>query len=118
MPCPKDAGLPGGALLFARFKMSDCIVQAMSSNIFHDLGFTPANSFVVECQNQQQIDLYWDQLGRHGRYEMCGWLADQFGVSWQIVPEILPVLMNDPEKWPQVMEKIRTMQKIDLAALG
>ncbi|MCG8309628.1 MAG: VOC family protein, partial [Cytophagales bacterium] len=47
--------------------------------------FTPATSFVIECETQEQIDYYWEKLGADGKYSQCGWLEDKFGVSWQIV---------------------------------
>ena len=79
--------------------------------------FTPATSFVIECETQEEIDYYWNKLGDGGRYDRCGWLVDQFGVSWQIVPGILGKLMSDPEKAPRVVEAFMKMSKFDIEIL-
>lgn len=60
--------------------------------------FSPASSYVITCDTQEEIDHYWEKLGEGGKYRMCGWLDDKFGVSWQVVPRVLGELMNDPEK--------------------
>lgn len=79
--------------------------------------FTPATSFVVECETQEEIDHYWEQLGKDGRYDQCGWLDDKFGVSWQVVPTILHKLMADPERSQRVIQAFMKMSKFDIAAL-
>ena len=79
--------------------------------------FTPATSFVIECDTQEQIDYYWDKLGTGGRYDRCGWLSDKYGVSWQIVPTVLSKLMADPEKAPKVINAFLQMQKFDIETL-
>ncbi len=78
---------------------------------------SPATSFVIECDTQKEIDHYWEQLGKNGRYDMCGWLTDQFGISWQIVPTILPTLMANPNKNQKVIEAFMKMQKFDIETL-
>jgi predicted 3-demethylubiquinone-9 3-methyltransferase (glyoxalase superfamily) len=79
--------------------------------------FTPATSFVIECETQAEIDHYWEQLGKDGRYDQCGWLSDKFGVSWQVVPAILGKLMADPQRAPRVIAAFMQMSKFDIAAL-
>ena len=79
--------------------------------------FSPATSFVVECDTQEEIDYYWEKLGEGGSYNKCGWLDDKFGMSWQIVPSVLSKLMSDPEKAPRVIEAFMQMSKFDIAAL-
>ncbi|HEY0676794.1 MAG TPA: VOC family protein, partial [Chitinophagaceae bacterium] len=66
--------------------------------------FTPAFSFVIECDTQKEIDFYWEKLGEGGSYNKCGWLDDKIGVSWQIVPSVLGKLMSDPERSPRVVQ--------------
>jgi predicted 3-demethylubiquinone-9 3-methyltransferase (glyoxalase superfamily) len=78
---------------------------------------SPAVSFVIECETQQEIDHYWDRLGENGRYDMCGWLTDQFGISWQIVPTVLSKLMGNPDKRQKVMDAFLKMQKFDIETL-
>ncbi len=79
--------------------------------------FTPATSFVIECENQEEVDYYWEKLGAGGRYDQCGWLDDKFGVSWQVVPSILPKLMADPEKGQRVVQAFMKMSKFDIKTL-
>ena len=77
--------------------------------------FTPAISFVVNCESQEEIDRYWDALSDGGREGFCGWLDDRFGVSWQVVPAAMGELMSaDPKR---VMEKLLAMGKIDIEGL-
>lgn len=70
--------------------------------------FSPANSYVVECETQEEIDHYWEKLGEGGIYNQCGWLDDLYGVSWQIVPAVLGKLMADPE-YNEIIKKFRSI---------
>jgi predicted 3-demethylubiquinone-9 3-methyltransferase (glyoxalase superfamily) len=79
--------------------------------------FSPANSYVITCDTQEEIDHYWEKLGDGGKYGQCGWLDDKFGVSWQIVPAILGELMNNPEKSQQVIAAFMQMTKFDIEQL-
>ena len=79
--------------------------------------FSPANSYVITCDTQEEIDHLWENLGKDGVYRKCGWLDDKFGLSWQIVPSILGKLMNDPEKAPKVMYAFMQMTKFDIEKL-
>jgi len=80
--------------------------------------FSEAVSFVVNCQDQEEIDYYWEALTADGGAEsMCGWLKDKFGFSWQIVPAILSQLMSDPEKGQRVMKQIMGMKKLEIDKL-
>ena len=79
--------------------------------------FSPATSFVIECETQEEIDYYWDKLGQGGIYNQCGWLDDKFGVSWQIVPTILPVLLSNPNKAQNVITAYMKMSKFDIETL-
>ena len=79
--------------------------------------FSAANSYVITCDSQEESDYYWEQLGEGGTSGKCGWMADKYGVSWQIVPTILGALMNDPEKAPRVMYAFMQMSKFELDKL-
>lgn len=116
-PHPPDSGMPEGALLFAQFKLNGWIFNAMSSTQAHDFQFSPGNSFVVECDTQEQIDHFWAELGSGGQYQMCGWLVDRYGVSWQILPSILLKLMADPARRDRVVEAFMHIQKFEIAKL-
>ncbi len=84
----------------------------------HDFHFNEAISYVITCENQSEIDYYWDHLTAEGGNESrCGWLADKFGVSWQIVPSILPSLMSSPERAGRVMAEVMKMNKLIIQTL-
>lgn len=86
----------------------------------HNFTITPAISFAVICKNQAEVDFYWEKLLADGGKEVqCGWLQDKFGVSWQIVPEILGRMRNDPDqkKADKAMKEMMTMIKLDIAKL-
>ena len=79
--------------------------------------FNEAVSFQVFCETQDEIDSYWGKLTNGGQESGCGWLKDKFGLSWQIVPAILPKLMNDPSKAGKVMKAFLQMKKFDIEKL-
>jgi predicted 3-demethylubiquinone-9 3-methyltransferase (glyoxalase superfamily) len=80
--------------------------------------FNEAVSFVIECENQEEIDYYWEKLSADGGSEgSCGWLKDKFGLSWQVVPVMLPKLLSNPDKAPRVMEAFMKMKKFDIQTL-
>ena len=81
--------------------------------------FSPAVSFFVRCETQQEIDYLWEKLSAGGEAQRCGWLKDKFGVSWQIVPPILGELLNDEddEKSNRVMQVMMKMSKLDIKEL-
>ena len=81
--------------------------------------FTPAISFLVNCNTQDEVDDLWEQLSEGGKPERCGWLKDKFGLSWQIIPTVLTDLLQDkdPEKSQRVMKAMLQMTKIDIAGL-
>lgn len=81
--------------------------------------FTEAISFVVNCETQQEIDYYWEKLSFDPKAEQCGWLKDKYGLSWQIVPTILPKMLQDKdkEKVARVTEAFLKMKKFDIEAL-
>ena len=80
--------------------------------------FDEAISLMVNCDNQEEIDYYWDTFTKDGGEEsVCGWLKDKFGLSWQIVPANLGELMAEPERAQRVMDKVMQMKKLDMATL-
>ena len=81
--------------------------------------FTEAISLYVNCQTQAEVDELWQKLADGGEEQMCGWLKDKYGLSWQIIPTALTELMSDPdpEKAGRVMQAMLQMQKIDVAEL-
>ena len=81
--------------------------------------FTPAISFFVNCETQQEVDELWRKLSEGGQEQPCGWLQDKYGLSWQIIPTILGKLLGDkdPTKAQRVMQAMLQMKKIDIARL-
>lgn len=80
--------------------------------------FNEAVSFVVDCDTQEEVDYYWEKLIAEGGSEsQCGWLKDKFGVSWQIVPTILPKLLSDPNRAQRVIGEYMKMKKFDIKKL-
>ncbi len=106
-----------GKVLHSQFILNDAVFMAMDGPGEHHFTFSPATSFVIECETQKEIDYYWDKMGKDGSYSMCGWLDDQFGISWQIVPKVLNELMADPERSPRVVQAFLKMQKFDIQKL-
>lgn len=82
--------------------------------------FNEAISFVVHCDNQEEIDHYWEKLSAVPEAEQCGWLKDKYGVSWQIVPTVLGEMLQDKDarKVARVMEAFLKMKKFDIATLN
>jgi predicted 3-demethylubiquinone-9 3-methyltransferase (glyoxalase superfamily) len=108
-----------GTLMYADFMLEGQWLGAMDSARMHDFDFNEAISFMVHCDTQQEIDYYWDKLTAEGKEVQCGWLRDKYGVTWQIVPTILPELLNanDQEKGKRVMQALMSMVKLDIAQL-
>jgi predicted 3-demethylubiquinone-9 3-methyltransferase (glyoxalase superfamily) len=84
-----------------------------------DFTFSEAISFQVNCETQEEVDTFWSKLSEGGEEGPCGWLKDRFGMSWQIVPTVLPELIADPdpEKSQRVMRAMLNMKKIEIDAL-
>jgi predicted 3-demethylubiquinone-9 3-methyltransferase (glyoxalase superfamily) len=113
-----DAGPgPKGTVMTASFLLDGQEFVALNGG--PEYKFTPAISFVVNCESQQEVDELWEKLSAGGREDQCAWLQDKFGVSWQIVPTILVKLLSDPDpiKAQRVMAAMMKMKKIDIAAL-
>lgn len=108
-----------GAVMFTDFMLEGQWFAAMDSAREHDFAFNEAISFVVNCADQNEIDEFWEQLSAVTESEQCGWLKDRYGLSWQIVPEELSTMMQDPdqERVNRVTQAVLGMKKCDLAAL-
>jgi predicted 3-demethylubiquinone-9 3-methyltransferase (glyoxalase superfamily) len=81
--------------------------------------FNEAISFQVSCKTQEEVDAFWTKLTDGGEQGPCGWLKDRYGVSWQIIPTVLPELLSDPdqEKSQRVMRAMLEMKKLEIDAL-
>lgn len=111
-------GQKPGAVMTVEFEIEGQRFTALNGGpIFK---FNEAVSFVIDCKDQKEVDYFWDKLLAGGGQEsVCGWLKDRFGVSWQVVPEILPRLLRDPDqkKSGRVMKAMLKMVKLDVEKL-
>jgi len=112
-------GMPGkkGSVMTATFEIEG--QEFMGLNGGPDFKFSEAISFVVNCKTQEELDYYWGKLLEGGAPSQCGWLKDKFGVSWQVVPTVLPEMLKsgDAAKTQRVMEAIMKMVKLDIKTL-
>src|SRR5882757_9794724 len=113
-----DAGPgPKGSVMVVSFELDGQGFTALNGG--PQFKFSPAISFVVNCETQAEIDEFWDKLSEGGRKDQCGWLQDKYGLSWQIVPTVLGKLLSggDSEKSNRVMKVMLQMTKLDIQAL-
>jgi len=108
---------PEGSVMTVEFELDGQRFVALNGGPQYT--FSHAVSFVVNCETQQDVDHYWTCLSAGGKEIQCGWLTDKYGLSWQIVPTILPELLQhtNPEKTKRVMEAMFKMVKLDIEAL-
>jgi predicted 3-demethylubiquinone-9 3-methyltransferase (glyoxalase superfamily) len=108
---------PAGSVMTVVFELNGVQFTALNGGPLHR--FSEAVSFVVNCQSQAEVDMLWERLGAGGKLDRCGWLKDRYGLSWQVVPAVLPVLLGDPDpaKAQRTMEAMLKMGKLDIAAL-
>ena len=106
-----------GQVMLATFSLNGQEVMALNGGPHFEL--SPAFSFFVSCEDQAEVDKYWDALLEGGEPSQCGWLVDRFGLSWQIVPTALGRLLSDPdqERAGRVMQAMLGMIKLDVAGL-
>lgn len=116
-----DAGPgPKGSVMTANFELDGQVFTALNGGPMYPMQpFSPAISFVVHCETQAEVDHYWEKLSEGGKTNQCAWLEDRFGVTWQIVPNVLLELISDPDpvKAGRVMQAMMQMTKIDIATL-
>lgn len=108
-----------GTVKHASFMLEDQDFAAMDSAREHNFAFNEAISFMVHCNTQKEIDYYWEKLSAYPEAEQCGWLKDKYGLSWQIVPNIMDEMLkvNDEKKIARVTEAFLQMKKLDIAKL-
>jgi predicted 3-demethylubiquinone-9 3-methyltransferase (glyoxalase superfamily) len=111
----KAAGRPEGSVMTVTFELDGQKFMALNGG--PQFKFSEAISLMVNCENQEEIDYYWQKLSEGGELSVCGWLKDKFGLSWQIVPAALEQWMEDPKKAERVMEAVIKMTKLDIKAL-
>jgi predicted 3-demethylubiquinone-9 3-methyltransferase (glyoxalase superfamily) len=112
-------GKPAGSVLTVAFELDGQAFTALNGG--PTLKFNEAISFQVNCRTQPELDYYWGKLSEGGddKAQQCGWLKDKYGVSWQVVPNMLAAMMQDPDpaRSGRVMEAVLKMKKLDIAEL-
>jgi predicted 3-demethylubiquinone-9 3-methyltransferase (glyoxalase superfamily) len=109
----KEPGIQSESVMHAQFILCQQVFMAGDSSEGHAFQFGPGVSLVVSCENQSEIDHYWNNLTAGGHEQMCGWLVDRFGVSWQIVPSKIGTWMRDPKRGQRVAQAFMQMKKLD-----
>jgi predicted 3-demethylubiquinone-9 3-methyltransferase (glyoxalase superfamily) len=111
-----DAGAES-PVLTASFRLNNQEFVALNGG--PEYKFTPATSFAIDCASQEEVDYLWEKLSDGGETNVCGWLTDKYGLSWQVVPTVLVELLQDedPVKANRVMQAMLQMTKIDIAKL-
>jgi predicted 3-demethylubiquinone-9 3-methyltransferase (glyoxalase superfamily) len=108
---------PKGSVMTVAFQLAGQPFVALNGG--PHFKFTEAISFVVNCEAQEEVDELWQKLSEGGTEVQCGWLKDRYGLSWQIVPTVLPEMLQDKdaERSQRVMKAMLQMKKIDIAGL-
>ena len=111
--------MPAGTVMTIEFQIEGQEFLALNGGpVFK---FNEAVSFIIRCDTQDEIDSYWEKLTKGGdeSAQVCGWLKDKFGVSWQVTPKVMPDLLSDsdPEKAGRVMNALMKMKKLDIVKL-
>ena len=109
----------GGTVKHAAFMLEGQEFAAMDSARGHNFAFNEAISFIVHCETQKEIDYYWGKLSADPKAEQCGWLKDKYGLSWQIVPNLMEEMLkdNDKRKIARMTEEFLQMKRFDIAKL-
>jgi predicted 3-demethylubiquinone-9 3-methyltransferase (glyoxalase superfamily) len=112
-------GKPPGSVMTVAFELNGQSFTALNGGpIFK---FNEAISLQIECATQEEVDYHWEKLNEGGdpQAQQCGWLKDKFGLSWQVVPKVLPELLMDPDtaKSQRAMQAMMQMKKLDIAGL-
>ncbi len=114
---PEGSPRPAGTVMTVQFELDGQTFTALNGGPQYP--FTPAISFMVNCDTQADIDRLWEQLGAGGTEVACGWMTDKFGVSWQILPAALLRMMADPDTAAsqRTFSAMLQMKKLDIARL-
>lgn len=108
-------GQPEGKVMTVEFTINGQEFTALNGGPLFK--FNESISFQVFCDTQEEIDYYWEKLTEEGQEVQCGWLKDKYGLSWQIIPSVMPELMKDPERAERVTKVFLKMKKLDISKL-
>jgi predicted 3-demethylubiquinone-9 3-methyltransferase (glyoxalase superfamily) len=109
---------PAGSVMVVEFELNGQKFVALNGGPVN-AHFTEAISFQIPCEDQAEVDYYWERLSEGGQEDACGWVKDRYGLSWQVIPTVFVDMISDsdPEKVKRVTEAMFTMTKLDIAAL-
>ncbi len=115
----RDPTRDEGSLMAGTVRIGGASIICFNGEPYGQFSFSTATSLYVTCEDQAEVDRYWEMLGEGGRPGQCGWLEDRFGVTWQIVPRRFGELMGGPDEAgrERVFRAMREMTKFDVAAL-
>ncbi len=115
----KVAGKPAGSVMTVEFQLEGQKFIALNGGKVPGFEFTSAISLLVNCESQVEIDKLWNKLSAVPEAEQCGWLQDKYGITWQIVPQVLGEMLSDanPAKVEKVTAAFLKMKKFDIAVL-
>ncbi len=115
----KVSGKKAGSVMTVEFEIEGMTFTALNGGKVPGFTLSPATSFVVTCDTQEEVDHLWENLSAVKEAEQCGWCTDKFGVTWQIVPKLLNELMSDkdPKKVEAVTKAFLQMKKFDMEKL-
>jgi predicted 3-demethylubiquinone-9 3-methyltransferase (glyoxalase superfamily) len=115
--CGEGGPLPRGSVLTVLFRIDEQEFLALNGG--PHFKFTEAISLIVNCKTQKEVDRMWEKLSAGGEQSQCGWLKDKYGLSWQVVPTILPKLITDPDpaRSQRVFQALMRMKKLDIKRL-
>jgi predicted 3-demethylubiquinone-9 3-methyltransferase (glyoxalase superfamily) len=113
----RATGMPAGSAMTVSFTLEGQDFVGLNGGPLYQ--FTEAVSFSIDCKSQEEVDHFWNALVEGGEPSRCGWLKDKYGLSWQVVPSILPELLGDKDAGVarRAMEAMLTMSKLDIAKL-
>ncbi len=113
------AGKPAGTVMTVEFEIEGMTFVGLNGGPVEGFTFSPATSFVVNCETQEEIDYLWEKLSSDPKAEQCGWCKDKFGVTWQIVPTVLNEYLSDSDsaKVERVTQAFMQMKKFDILKL-
>lgn len=113
------AGKPAGSVMTVDFELDGLPFTALNGGKVPGFEFSSATSFMIACEDQAEVDHYWQKLSAVPEAEQCGWCKDKFGVTWQVVPKVLSEMLahSDPAKVERVTACFMPMKKFDIAAL-
>jgi predicted 3-demethylubiquinone-9 3-methyltransferase (glyoxalase superfamily) len=109
------AGRPAGSVMTVDFQLNGQDFMALNGG--PGVPFSQAISLMIKCDTQEEIDLLWEKLSEGGEKNVCGWLKDKYGISWQVTPAVIDEMMKDKEGVKRVMRAVLKMTKLDIKKL-